>query len=723
MYAKAPQRRPSHAHQNHHNQVERMARMRVNKGDQENELTLLDDEAWKAFINSIPADQHVWLTVANYGYLDLVLNLYYTIQRSCSEEARAKFVVLSPDRVLVNALKTWPCINTFYVDYKPWTGTRNEVSSNAVAFKRDDWNAITRFKLLAVWAVLESKRPVFYVDPDIAFVSDPSHYINGLRHDTMYLQEGDPYCTGVIVARPSMIATELFNPVAWKSCGQDDETYTQTAVRHMVSKKKIPQSQFQTLDFKLFPNGKVWRDDPREGVQRATVSVAEKQCILFHFNHISGIDAKIDRMKGMRCFFPIMKVAKVPDQFRPSLTSVCIEKNGSTYPPHHGSYEDHLEEACERLVKETMKTRLISSPRTYLPIHWTAVAVTKNTKLLHDLQDWCSQFFSTHKKESFWSVVQHCKGLFGSCGVTIPTRMKLFMTSDPNGALSLSFNPNKRRSSASVKAATGARQAPDPKVEAIKRATQTQHNGVRNSQPSNMDMHRILRHNQAWARARGKHEIPKLPKVKTPRSRVRPPRRNTPVAVAASRSIPTMPELGMEKHWITVPLVSGKHHPSSTPVQRTVLASFMGSIDVHPIRHQLQQEMQNVEDIVVQSGAYRNESDVRGFQELMQKSVFALCPRGFGTTSFRLTEAMDYGCIPVYISDTFSIPFSEHLNIQEVCILVSPNQIKGLAGRLRSIPPDEIARLRENIKQYRDRFFTMEGCCKTIVFDYIDGQE
>lgn len=673
-------------------------------------LPLLEESAWKAFIASVPPGEHVWLTVANYGYLDLLLNLYYTLQRSVTDQVRAKFVVITPDQRLVSELKIYPCIRVFHINYRPWV--INGVSSNAVAFKQDDWNAITRFKLLAIHAVLKSGRPVFYVDPDIAFIQDPSEHIKKLRADTFYTQEGDPYCTGVIVSHPTKHAEEIFEPDSWRMCGQDDETYVKIAVKQQISKRKIDSRLFETLDFKMFPNGKMWKVNALTGVEQATAAVQESRCLLFHFNHISGIEAKIERMRDMKCFYPVMKVAKVPEQFKPALASVCVERNGSTYPPHHQPHEDHLEEACEKIVNETMQTRLISSTHIYLPIHWTAISVTKDKNLLSELQDWCQRFFETHKKDRFWTVVQHCKGLFGSCGVAVPKSLKIFMTSDPHGAVSLSFNDrNLRRMPLTPKRLPPGK--PNPKAEAMRRATQTQHNSVnRTRQPTAMERQRVAKFNQAWERARGRTA------VSTTNAEGR--------RQSSARQVTPQRGSGMEQpcQCITVPLVSGKHTPPVETVTRNVLASFQGCLEVHPLRQELRAVMSNIDDIVVRNGLYRSDADVKSFRELMQRSVFALCPRGFGTTSFRLTEAMDYGCIPVYISDKFSIPFEDHpdFNIHDVCILVTPDKIGDLEKRLRSITMEEMERMRANIERHRERFFTLEGCCRTIVFDYIDGK-
>lgn len=40
----------------------------------------------------------------------------------------------------------------------------------------------------------------------------------------------------------------------------------------------------------------------------------------------------------------------------------------------------------------------------------------------------------------------------------------------------------------------------------------------------------------------------------------------------------------------------------------------------------------------------------------MSDSAVALCPRGYGKTSFRVCEALQFGAMPQYISDEFIFP-------------------------------------------------------------------
>jgi FkbM family methyltransferase len=71
------------------------------------------------------------------------------------------------------------------------------------------------------------------------------------------------------------------------------------------------------------------------------------------------------------------------------------------------------------------------------------------------------------------------------------------------------------------------------------------------------------------------------------------------------------------------------------------------------------------------------------FCDILARSVFTLCPRGYGPTSFRIKEAMQYGSIPVYISDKFIEPHD--IMFEAYGIKITPDKIKELPEILKGI--------------------------------------
>jgi len=652
-------------------------------------------QSWDAFIATTDT---ILMTVANLGYLDLLLNMYHTLQRCASPSTLAKFVVFTYDKKLQAALQPYGCIKTFFLKY-------DKVSSKAVAFKEEDWNAVTRFKLLAIDFVIKANRAVLYCDPDIAFVRDPLLSVSSLRDDKLYVQAGSPWCSGVIYAHyKSDLAHLVFGGQHWKQYTLDDEAYIRWRVENLKRAEDVA-----VLPFADYPNGLAWSRYGNDD-QEVQAWITGKSCVLFHYNHISGIEAKIARMIKTGAYIATMKVVQVPSKFQLQLDDVCKEIRGTSYPPHHAGY--HLEECCEWLVKETLKTRLLCSEYTYLPMHWTALAVSGKPNILEDLKQFCKSLFKSTPRTKYWTVVQHCKGLYKSCGVQVPAATRLFMTSDPNHALDSA-------SKAPTVGGGGGPVTAQKTIYPIAKKTAPEH-AVRRKTPvkkKKQPPQRLLAIpiKPYFARPKAVHPV-----IAAHRPPVIAAHRPAHPVGPAPRPAPALTQR-IETEWTTVALVSSSRNPNqfSNGSPRDLLASFIGNIGIHPLRQKLKEAMAAHDDVVFKQGEYRKAEDVMEFEKLMRRSKFALCPRGFGTTSFRLSEAMEFGCIPVYVSDVFSLPFANLIDAKDYCVLVKESEIATLHERLLAIPQEEVDRLRARIKEIYECCFTMEGCCKTILFDYI----
>lgn len=105
-----------------------------------------------------------------------------------------------------------------------------------------------------------------------------------------------------------------------------------------------------------------------------------------------------------------------------------------------------------------------------------------------------------------------------------------------------------------------------------------------------------------------------------------------------------------------LPLLCTPHKFNFDPLKtkKDIFASFIGSL-THPIRAQVVDQLKDKEGYYVSTKHH----DLREYCHVMARSKYALCPRGYGQSSFRIQEAIDFGAIPVYISDEFVIPYNE----------------------------------------------------------------
>jgi len=103
------------------------------------------------------------------------------------------------------------------------------------------------------------------------------------------------------------------------------------------------------------------------------------------------------------------------------------------------------------------------------------------------------------------------------------------------------------------------------------------------------------------------------------------------------------------------------------------------------------------------------------FKDIMLRSRFALCPRGYGRTSFRLYEAMQMGTIPIYISDVHWLPFQKYVNWDDICIRIFPNQLSDLYNTLTSISNERIVAMSEACKRAWIEYFSYTAMTKMII--------
>jgi hypothetical protein len=106
---------------------------------------------------------------------------------------------------------------------------------------------------------------------------------------------------------------------------------------------------------------------------------------------------------------------------------------------------------------------------------------------------------------------------------------------------------------------------------------------------------------------------------------------------------------------------------------------------------------------------------IHGFVRDMTSCRFALCPRGYGRTSFRLFEAMDLGAVPVYIYDEPWTPFSNELDWNEFCIMCPEAELPGLYDRLRLIDAATWTRMQKRGRDVYHAYFTLGATCQRIL--------
>lgn len=154
-----------------------------------------------------------------------------------------------------------------------------------------------------------------------------------------------------------------------------------------------------------------------------------------------------------------------------------------------------------------------------------------------------------------------------------------------------------------------------------------------------------------------------------------------------------------------IPLICHPHGKQEN--EKDIFASFIGSI-THPIRKEVLKYADHVDWIVTDLNY-----DNRTFCDVLSRSLFALCPRGFGLTSFRICEALEQGAIPVYISDEWIVP--GNIDFNSYGVLVHSSEVDQLDAILYNISEEQIKSKQEAGREIYERIFTFHGCRQLIL--------
>lgn len=134
-------------------------------------------------------------------------------------------------------------------------------------------------------------------------------------------------------------------------------------------------------------------------------------------------------------------------------------------------------------------------------------------------------------------------------------------------------------------------------------------------------------------------------------------------------------------------------HSSS---ERSVLFSFVGT-GCNALRKRMIKKGRAQGGTIIDTSGFNvwdcttEEKQQQGetFASTMAKSKFALCPRGLGTSSFRLFETMQAGRAPVIIADSWVAP--DHSD-WSFAIRVKENELDSLSDRLASAAYEAVER-------------------------------
>lgn len=152
-----------------------------------------------------------------------------------------------------------------------------------------------------------------------------------------------------------------------------------------------------------------------------------------------------------------------------------------------------------------------------------------------------------------------------------------------------------------------------------------------------------------------------------------------------------------------IPLLCQPHKYEFPGIKKDIFCSFVGG-DTHPIRRELVKEFEGRPDCYVTMKKHSLED----YCKILARSVFALAPRGYGRSSFRIAESLHYDASPIYISNDFVLPYGRN---DLVCINPVSDSLSGLDDALKRLDNIYLHKKMRDIKP----FFTYEGCKQKIL--------
>ncbi|KMZ72494.1 UDP-Xyl: xylogalacturonan beta-1,3-xylosyltransferase, family GT47 [Zostera marina] len=137
-----------------------------------------------------------------------------------------------------------------------------------------------------------------------------------------------------------------------------------------------------------------------------------------------------------------------------------------------------------------------------------------------------------------------------------------------------------------------------------------------------------------------------------------------------------------------------------SPSKREILAFFAGGLH-GPIRPVILEHWKGRDrDIQV----YEYLPADMSYEDMMRKSKFCICPSGYEVASPRVVEAIYLECVPVIISNNYSLPFSDVLNWNSFSVQISVEDVPNLKNILTSISQTQYIKMHRRVKLVQRHF-------------------
>lgn len=165
---------------------------------------------------------------------------------------------------------------------------------------------------------------------------------------------------------------------------------------------------------------------------------------------------------------------------------------------------------------------------------------------------------------------------------------------------------------------------------------------------------------------------------------------------------------------IDIPLLCSPHRVPAVKPAKKYRASFVGNAATHPIRREMMQHLSHRQDVFLHDGHLGTSF----FVETLLASYMALCPRGYGGSSFRFYEAMQLGVVPYLLGEWDTRPFRKFIPWDAVSFY-SPS-VSALNEQFFSLSPAQLLTMGERAAAFWQNHLAYQKWCPFVLRELME---
>ncbi|XP_071724632.1 probable glycosyltransferase At5g03795 [Rutidosis leptorrhynchoides] len=139
--------------------------------------------------------------------------------------------------------------------------------------------------------------------------------------------------------------------------------------------------------------------------------------------------------------------------------------------------------------------------------------------------------------------------------------------------------------------------------------------------------------------------------------------------------------------------------PTNPPHQRHRLAFYAGRTQNSPVRQELISLWGNDTDMDIYGG-----NSPIPYEQGFRNSKYCLHVRGYEVNTARISDAINFGCVPVIISNHYDLPFANVLDWTKFSVTVNNRELPFLKKRLLSVTNENYLRMYRNLFNVQRHF-------------------